>query len=100
LEYYKSLINLRKQFPALCRGTYQTVFIDDDSGIFAFERYYQDERILAVFNSSKTKQEIPYGKILDNDLQKWILLITLNNDDSITTLSAKSVIILKEQRDI
>lgn len=100
LEYYKSLINLSKQFPALCRGTYQTVFIDDDSGVFAFERYYKDERILAVFNSSKTKQEIPYGKILDNDLQKWILLITLNNDDSITKLSAKSVIILKEQRDI
>ena len=59
LHYYKSLIQLRKNYVSLRRGYYKTVLADNKIGLFAFERKFGDEKIIAIFNSSKTEQAIP-----------------------------------------
>ncbi|MFQ6677483.1 MAG: glycoside hydrolase family 13 protein [Fidelibacterota bacterium] len=51
--HYHQLIMLRKKHKSLSRGEYLVVYTNDKTGIFAFERHHDNERILAVFNSSK-----------------------------------------------
>ena len=68
LNTYKTLIQLRKKYSALVHGSYQTVLIADEKGLFAFQRSNKNEIILAVFNSSKSIQEIPENLLNRN---KW-----------------------------
>ncbi len=57
-EYYKSLTQLRREYPSLRKGQYQTVYTDDN-GLFIFSRQLDDETILAAFNGSNVPQTIP-----------------------------------------
>ncbi len=70
LEYYKGIINLRKQYESLRHGEYQTVLTDDDQSLFAFERWTKDERIRAIFNLSNEIKEIPIASFL-TDANQW-----------------------------
>jgi len=58
-EFYKEFIKLRKEYPVLIDGTYNTHYIDDSKGIFAFERELGKQRIIAIFNSSNETQDLP-----------------------------------------
>ncbi len=71
LSTYKALIKIRNEYSALTQGTYQTVLTADETGLFAFRRIYNNEIILAVFNSSKIYQEIPEDILIQN---KWQLV--------------------------
>ncbi|HCK99071.1 MAG TPA: hypothetical protein DHW42_03070, partial [Candidatus Marinimicrobia bacterium] len=73
LQYYKSMINLRKEHDSLRRGKYKTVFIDDEKYIFAFERWTDDETIRAIFNMSENTQEIQIDELLP-EKEKWELI--------------------------
>jgi neopullulanase len=50
-EYLKNLIQLRKDHPTLRRGSFQKVYVDRD--VYAYTRFFNDEKILVVLNSSK-----------------------------------------------
>jgi len=73
LDYYKSLIKLRNTYPALRRGTYKTHYLNDEVGVFAFIRELDDEKILAIFNSSDKKQCIS-NEILPEGYNSWNLI--------------------------
>jgi len=53
LQYYKQLISLRKEHPALRRGNFNTIFQDDDAQVYVFTRTHENETVMAVFNNGK-----------------------------------------------
>ena len=57
-EYYRTIIHLRHEHPALRQGDYETILIDDDQSIFGFRRWDDNESLVAVFNSSSVSQEL------------------------------------------
>ncbi|GAB4306235.1 MAG: hypothetical protein Kow0090_21520 [Myxococcota bacterium] len=62
-KHIKHLIELRKKYPALSRGTISIrwssersgLSMEQDAGIFAFERNYNGETLLVVMNTHDTK---------------------------------------------
>jgi len=87
-DYYRRLIALRHAYPALRRGTYQTVLLDDDKKLFAFERSYQKQRILAVFNASTKATKIP-DRIFGDSRKQWKLIFESENSTGLNGKSAK-----------
>lgn len=87
LDYYKSLIQMRKNNKCLRRGKFKTVYIDDENYVFAYERSLnQKERIRVVFNTSSRQQEVnaveAYLQPLDpektgerNESREWELIM-------------------------
>lgn len=51
-SHYHQLIALRKKYNSLSKGKYRAAYTNNKTGVFAFERFNDNERILAVFNSS------------------------------------------------
>ncbi len=51
LEYFQEIIELRNQEPALRRGDIRRVETDNEM-VYAFEREYQDEKLLVIINAS------------------------------------------------
>ncbi len=91
LQYYKGLIKLRKSHPALTVGDYHEILIDDERGLFAFERAHGDDRVLAVFNGSRKPVDFRFGELNQGDLKNWNPVFS-NVMDKMTekTLPAKS----------
>jgi len=58
LNFYKSIIKVRRDNDCLRRGAYRTIFVNNDKRIFAFERSLGKERIRAVFNLSDQPQDV------------------------------------------
>ncbi len=56
LNYIKKLISLRKDHPALRRGNFQKVYADRD--VYAYARYYNEEKIIIVINSSRSSRKV------------------------------------------
>lgn len=57
-HFYKTLIAIRRNNPALNVGSYKTLLADDANGVFAFERQYKNERIWVVLNASGSAKEV------------------------------------------
>lgn len=55
-SWVKSLISLRKRLPALRRGDYRRILVDDRRGCFAFARSLGDEQVLVVVNASASQR--------------------------------------------
>ena len=58
LAHYKKLIGIRNDYEMLRTGNYRDAVIDDEKGIFGFERYGKRGHVLVVFNNSKEAQEV------------------------------------------
>lgn len=50
LSYVRETIKLRKDYPALRRGTYRTLLAKGE--LYACERAYQGQRLVAAFNTA------------------------------------------------
>jgi cyclomaltodextrinase len=72
LAFYKKLINIRTQHPALLHGNCRTVLTDDKRGLMAFERWEGSERILVALNNSNHSQDVA----LKSDGTRWVDLMT------------------------
>jgi glycosidase len=70
LNHYRDLITLRKKNKALSSGKYKIVYTNNKTGIFAFERFTENERILAVFNGS-TKMTSLSNDIFPDIKSNW-----------------------------
>lgn len=57
-NYYKKMIGLRKNTPALKLGDFKTELIDDKNYVYAFSRTYKDELSKIVINASESHQKI------------------------------------------
>ena len=60
LNYYKALLRLRRQSPALLSGQYET--LGDDPHVFAYLRRTESQTVLVGLNLSAEKQTIPVDK--------------------------------------
>ncbi len=56
LEYAKSCITLRKEYPSLRRGEYKRVYAEGE--VMAYTRSYQDEKVTVAFNVSNNEQTV------------------------------------------
>ena len=92
LEFYQSLIQLRKDFISLRRGSYQTILADNKTKLFAFERKFEGERVVAVFNASMDEQTIP-NSIFD---ENWLVIFG-GKGDILESKSAKVFLATKGQ---
>jgi glycosidase len=57
LEHYRRLIALRRELPALRRGTFEALLLDDERQLYGFRRQLGDETVLVVLNNSNEEQE-------------------------------------------
>jgi glycosidase len=57
-DLYRGLIHLRNNTPALRRGDFTAVLVDDAAEVFAFQRSYGDQRVLVVINRSTQPQQV------------------------------------------
>jgi len=64
MQYYQSLINLRKNYKCLRRGDYQTILIDDEKYLFAFKRSDSEGEIRVIFNLSDNMQNYNEESVL------------------------------------
>lgn len=60
-DYTKKMINLRKNSMAIKQGSYTTKLKDNNQHVFAFERHYQEERALVVFNKGDSHQILDFA---------------------------------------
>lgn len=70
--WYKKLIAIRRSSLALRVGDLQPVIIDDEAGVYAFLRRYEDEQVLVVINNSAQpwQVQLPEGSQWQNLLEK------------------------------
>lgn len=59
--YMKKLIGLRRRSKAIRNGSYHTVLKDGTRRLFAFERRYENERVLVVFNRGDSDQHLDFA---------------------------------------
>lgn len=57
LAHYKKLTALRREFPALRTGSFETVLTDDERQLYGFRRQLGGEEILVVLNNSDAEQK-------------------------------------------
>lgn len=55
--FYQDLIRLRKEMPIISEGSYKPAF-EDSKQVYAFERQYEDEKLLVLNNFYATEVEI------------------------------------------
>ena len=77
LAFYRKMIGIRKEHPALLNGSYRTVLADDDRGLVVFERAAGTERMWVVLNNGRTSQRVRLdGEWLDllngGDHMGWV----------------------------
>jgi hypothetical protein len=58
LSYYKKLISIRNHNPALKDGNVKFIYSNNETSVFAFERYNKKEKIITVFNTGKAKADV------------------------------------------
>ena len=57
-HWAKTLIALRKRYPALRRGDYQRLLMDDKNGRYVFARTLGEEKIIAAMNAGPHEQKV------------------------------------------
>ena len=63
--FYQDLIRLRKEMPIISEGSYKPVF-EDSKQVYAFERQYEDEKLLVLNNFYATEVEIDLPVVYQN----------------------------------
>ena len=58
LAFYKALIKIRKENPALIHGEIDYSVVDDENNTFAYNRKYDSKEIIVVFNKSDEQKSI------------------------------------------
>ena len=68
--FYQDLIRLRKEMPIISEGSYQPAF-EDNKQVYAFERQYEDQKLLVLNNFYATEVEIDLSVAYQNG-QIWL----------------------------
>lgn len=70
LAYYRQLISLRNAHPALRRGDYQTLLVDDQKDVWIFARFDEREKLIVALNGSDQVQDVK-GVLPDRWAGTW-----------------------------
>jgi glycosidase len=89
-QHYRTLIQIRNRLPALQLGDFNTLLIDDNKGLYGFERSYLQQRVRVILNNSDQPQRIT----LKHDNLRWqeqieALPITVSGEQIQLTIPAK-----------
>ncbi len=57
-NFFKTLIKIRKENPALSHGNIDFILIDDQNNTLAYSRTFKDQEIIVLFNKSKEEKTI------------------------------------------
>jgi glycosidase len=57
-DFYKKIISIRNNNPALQLGDYKTLLVDDKNKTYSFERNYDDKKIIIAINNSEHSRNI------------------------------------------
>lgn len=58
LQHVRRLIAIRHEYEPLRRGEYRTVYTDETTGLFVFERFTAEERVLVIINNGLKAEEL------------------------------------------
>ncbi len=99
-NYYKKLIQIRKEENALRRGSFQPINLHISKDVIAYRKLFENERILVVINNENEPVSI---KVPDVQGDKWLDL--LNNSELLAKnqelkikLDEKSGVVLKNKK--
>jgi glycosidase len=93
-RYFRDWIRFRKEHPALRRGNFRTSAIASHPGVLAFERRWQRDRIIALFNSQGTPVRINPSDLGIEDLRRWKLEPAMPSDSRTIEIPAHQYRIL------
>ncbi len=60
---FRSWIAIRKKYDAIKRGSYQTVYTNNESCVYAFVRSVQGQAVLVILNNSEKEQRVNQSEI-------------------------------------
>ncbi|MDP6986650.1 MAG: alpha-amylase family glycosyl hydrolase [Phycisphaerales bacterium] len=72
-DFYRRAIALRNAFPALRRGSIETVVIDDEQDVWAFVRELNGQKVLVALNAGDAEATITMPESLKNG---WTCVLT------------------------
>jgi glycosidase len=66
-QHYKKLIRIRKENPAIQRGTFSTKLVDDEKGLYGYLRKYDSYEVMVILNNSDKNQTTKVSALWENN---------------------------------
>ena len=98
-EAFAAWIRIRKTYKALSNGKYKTIMTDDERGIYAFLREYENEKILVLINNGDVEQRIDKNFFPEENLH-FINVETKKEEEEIVIPSMEGKIYLLENNGV
>ena len=61
-DFFRSAIHLRRSTPALQRGDFSEILVDDERGLYAFRRCLDEQEVRVYLNNGDRPQEVQVGE--------------------------------------
>ena len=83
-QWYKKLISIRKEYPAITLGETVNTYTDDENGIIALTQKYGDEEITLIYHGRNGKVNLPEfsgkinlmnGKIFNGEVKAYDAIV-------------------------
>lgn len=87
-EFYRKLISVRNNYLSVRIGEQELLATDDEKKLLVLKRYFNDEKIIAVFNLSEKNQYIPMN--IDFRKNRLKNLLTDNLENGVPEIQPKS----------
>lgn len=88
LNFYKSMIKIRKQYEALTYGEYKLI-LENDTKIYAYERVLDDSKFLVITNMSNDNALYNYDEVKLNYRNLILSNIEVKEHDIISSVNLK-----------
>ena len=86
LSYYQSLGKLH-QLPALQKGDFKPLLIDDVDNIYVYCRSYKGQKVVVILNNSKIKQNIEFVDKQNGSYKEYFTGQQISSEDGFITIN-------------
>jgi len=86
LAYYQTLGKLH-QLPALQKGDFKPLLIDDVDNIYVYTRSYKGQKVIVILNNSKIKQNIEFVDKQNGTYKEYFTGQQITAEDGFITIS-------------
>ena len=86
LSYYQSLGKLH-QLPALQKGDFKPLLIDDVDNIYVYSRSYKGQKVVVILNNSKIKQNIEFVDKQNGSYKEYFTGQQISSEDGFITIN-------------
>ena len=70
-EYFKKCIKMRRSLPALTRGNFRSVIVDNEKMVYGFTRKCPEQEVLVLLQLSQEKQKVVLPERFKDRLCDW-----------------------------